>query len=385
MDVAYKIYLVEKFLNHSLTAEEEKEFRQWLDEDVRNRNLIERLQKNEGIRERMDYFRQVDEAKGWAGIKRQCDFRKEKRFFLKNVIRYAAMIAVIAGAYWLLHGRTSQDVEVVDAGNVGVALEDDERRVIVELAGGERLVLGDSLDLKQGEFEGGNFAEAKDGLKFNAQSAEKQNDKMNRIVVPRGGEYQIVLSDGTKVWLNADTYLIFPSVFDKHERIVEVKGEAFFEVAHNAEWPFVVKMDKSMVKVLGTSFNINTYDQRNTTTLVEGVVELALEQGNCRLKPGEQGIVENGKVSVASVNVREYISWKDGFFIFRNRRLEDALTILSRWYDLQVYYQNEQVKELHFTGNIRKHADVGQLLRYWEETGLVGFEIKGKTVRVFEK
>lgn len=383
MDVAYKIYLVEKFLNHSLSDKEEKEFLQWLEEDVRNRELIERLRNNEGVQERMDYFQHVDEAKGWSGIKHHCHFRKEKRFFWENIIRYAAMIAVVAGGFWLLRDGESQKVEMVNVEKVG--LENNEGRVVVELAGGERLVLGDSLDLKQGEFEGGKFLEAKEGLKFSAQSTAEQSREMNRIVVPRGGEYQIVLSDGTKVWLNADTYLVFPSVFDKRERVVAVEGEAFFEVAHNASWPFVVKMDKSTVKVLGTSFNINTYDRRNTTTLVEGVVELALERGNCRLKPGEQGVVENGKVSVASVDVREYISWKDGFFIFRNRRLEDALTVLSRWYDLQVFYQNERVKGLHFTGNIRKHSDVRQLLKYWEETGMVGFEMKGKTLMVFEK
>lgn len=383
MDVEYKIYLVEKFLNHSLTEQEEKEFQLWLDEDDRNKDLIERLQKNRGIQERMDYFQRVDEEKGWAEIKCQCEFKKEKWLFLRKAVRYAAMIAVIAGAYWLLLNREYQKVELADAGKT--ELQNAETRVVVELANGERLALGDSLDLKQGEFEGGKFAEARDGLKFSAQTVEQQQAKMNRVVVPRGGEYQIALSDGTKVWLNADTYLVFPSAFDKRERMVEVHGEAFFEVAHDAKWPFVVKMSNSMVKVLGTSFNVNTYEQRNITTLVEGAVELALEQGKYRLKPGEQGVVEDGKVAVASVDVREFTSWKDGIFIFRNRRLEDALTVLARWYDLQVFYQNEQVKDLHFTGNIRKHADVGKLLHFWEETGMVGFELKGKTLKVFEK
>ncbi len=383
MDVAYKIYLVEKFLNHSLSDKEEKEFQQWLEEDVRNRKLIERLRNNEGVRERMDYFQHVDEAKGWSGIKHRCVFRKEKRFFWGNIIRYAAVIAVVAGVFGLLRDGEKPKAEMVNAKEVESG--NDERRVIVELAGGEHLALGDTLDMKQGEFEGGKFLETKEGLTFSVQSAAEQSHEMNRIVVPRGEEYQIVLSDGTKVWLNADTYLVFPSVFDRRERVVAVEGEAFFEVVHNASWPFVVKMDKSTIKVLGTSFNINTYDRRNTTTLVEGLVELVVECGNCRLKPGEQGVVENGKVSVASVDVREYISWKDGFFIFRNRRLEDALTVLSRWYDLQVFYQDERMKDLHFTGNIRKHSDVRQLLKYWEETGMVGFEMKGKTLTVFEK
>lgn len=331
----------------------------------------------------MDYFQRVDEAKGWAGIKCECDFKKEKSFFWRDAVRYAAIIAIMAGAYWLLYNRGNQKVEL--AGVEKMELQNAEARVVVELANGERLALGDSLDLKQGEFEGGKFEEARDGLKFKAQTVEQQQTKMNRVVVPKGGEYRVVLSDGTKVWLNADTYLVFPSVFDKRERTVEVHGEAFFEVAHDAKWPFVVKMNNSMVKVLGTSFNVNTYDQRNTTTLVEGAVELSLKGGKCRLKPGEQGIVEAGKVIVSSVDVREFTSWKDGAFIFRNRRLEDALTELSRWYDLQVFYQNERVKDLHFTGNIRKHADVWKLLHFWEETGMVGFELKGKTLKVFEK
>ena len=162
MDVEYKIYLVEKFLNHSLTEQEEKEFQLWLDEDDRNKDLIERLQKNRGIQERMDYFQRVDEEKGWAEIKCQCEFKKEKWLFLRKAVRYAAMIAVIAGAYWLLLNREYQKVELADAGKT--ELQNAETRVVVELANGERLALGDSLDLKQGEFEGGKFAEARDGL-----------------------------------------------------------------------------------------------------------------------------------------------------------------------------------------------------------------------------
>ena len=383
MDLEYEIYLVEKFLNHTLTEDEESAFQQWLDKDARNRHLIERLQKKEGIRERMDYFQHVDEVKGWSEIKRQCGFQKEKKFFLKNIIRCAAMFAIIAGTYWLLHSRENQKVEQEDA--VKIETQNAGTRVVVELANGEHLVLGDSSDFKQGEFEGGNFVEAKEGLTFSAQTLECQQTKMNRIVVPRGDEYRIVLSDGTKVWLNADTYLVFPSAFDKCERAVEVHGEAFFEVMPNEKWPFVVKMDKSIVKVLGTFFNVNTYNQRNVTTLVEGSVELGMRQGNCQLKPGEQGVVENGNVAVASVDVREYTSWKDGIFVFRNRRLEDAMTILARWYDIEVSYQNERVKNLHFTGNIKKHSNVSKLLKFWEETGLVGFEIEGKTIRVIEK
>lgn len=383
MDVENKIFLIEKFLTHSLTKEEEQDFLRWLDEDDRNRKLVERIQSKEEVQKRLDYFKHVDEEKGWDDIKRQCDFKKGRRITLKSMLRYAAMIVVALGVYWMLRNGESRKMELVNGERM--ERQADENRIVVELADGQCLTLGDSSDLKQGVFEGGEFSEAKDGLRFRARKTENQQTKMNRIVVPRGGEYQIVLSDGTKVWLNADTYLVFPSAFDKRERVVEVAGEAFFEVVHNEGWPFVVRMDKSMVKVLGTSFNINTYNQRNTTTLAEGVVELVSERGNYRLKPGEQGVVENGKVSVATVDVREYTSWKDGFFIFRNRRLEDVLTVLSRWYDLQVSYQNDWMKDLHFTGNIRKHADVWQLLKFWEGTGLVGFEIKGKTLKVFEK
>ena len=200
------------------------------------------------------------------------------------------------------------------------------------------------------------------------------------IVVPRGGEYQLILPDGTKVWLNSDSKLEFPNTFVGDERRVKLAGEAYFEVAKNKAKPFRVEVDRVEVVVLGTSFNIHAYDEAVKTTLVEGAVKLNVAGKAYSLSPGFEANVDQGGVKIVKSDVYEQIAWKDGRFVFREKRLEEVMSILSRWYDFEIFYQNAAVKDLHFTGNIPRHTTINEVLKFLERTHLVHFSAFGKIV-----
>ena len=209
------------------------------------------------------------------------------------------------------------------------------------------------------------------------------------IRVPQGGEYGVVLADGSKVWMNSESELKFPSAFEGKERVVELKGEAYFDVAKDAGHPFIVKTGESAIRVLGTSFNICGYaeDGFQQTTLVSGSVEVDYKGKQYRLTPGEQlEVREAGKApEIKKVDVRLYTSWKDGMFRFMDMPL-DALTMkLKRWYNVNFVFENESCKTYRFTGAVRKDVDFNEFIHLVETTTNVRFEIDGDNITIKEK
>ena len=233
--------------------------------------------------------------------------------------------------------------------------------------------------------DGGMLKEGEEGLIMVGDDSVKnevQEVEFNRVVVPRGGEYRLILADGTKVWMNSDSKFEFPTVFTGKERRVRLQGEAYFQVQRNEKMPFRIEVNGIEVAVLGTSFNIQAYGELMYTTLVEGAVALNVGGDTFRLSPGEEAKVNKRKVRVQKVDVYERIAWKEGKFVFREKRLEEVMEILGRWYDVEICYRNAAVKDLHFTGNIPRHATISEVLQFLERTRLVHFSIAGRTVIV---
>ena len=206
----------------------------------------------------------------------------------------------------------------------------------------------------------------------------------NTLTVPVSGEYRVKLADGTVAFLNSGSELRYPEVFKGERREVFLKGEAWFEVAKDSTREFWVHTDAMDVRVLGTSFNVNAYETLETaaTTLVEGSVEVTCNRKNFRIVPGERFVYEKGKGegSVKKVDTELYTSWKDGYYKFRQATLGEIMTTLSVWYGLNVFYQNEEAKRLEFTGKVKRYEDVRSLLRKFEQTENVEFEVKGNNV-----
>jgi ferric-dicitrate binding protein FerR (iron transport regulator) len=208
----------------------------------------------------------------------------------------------------------------------------------------------------------------------------------NTITTPRGGQYRLVLADGTKVWLNAASSLRFPTAFTGRERAVEVTGEAYFEVTHNAAMPFVVRNGQAAVTVLGTHFNVMAYQDEPslTVTLLQGSVRVSQGNATRLLQPGQQASIGAGSAAISivkDIDVDHIVSWKNGLFDFDDESLAVVMRQLSRWYDAEVRYTGE-MPEGHYTGAIRRQANLSEVLKMLELAGGVHFSIEQKRIVV---
>jgi ferric-dicitrate binding protein FerR (iron transport regulator) len=223
-------------------------------------------------------------------------------------------------------------------------------------------------------------------LEYAAGTQSVKTVKYNILSTPMGGEYQLVLPDGSKVWLNSGSTLRFPTAFIGSERIVELKGEAYFDIAKNPKMPFLVRTNNAMdIKVLGTQFNIMAYDDEKNinTTLIEGSVEVLKGSGKTMLKPGQEAILNrgSGNIKVASADLEQAIAWKNGYFIFYNENIESIMRKVSRWYNVDVVYQGN-LSNKDFVGTISRNKNISELLKMLELTGAVHFSIDGRRITV---
>lgn len=196
----------------------------------------------------------------------------------------------------------------------------------------------------------------------------------NTVATPRGGQYQLELADGSKVWLNTTSSITFPSIFAGNDRQVKITGEVYFEVAHDPAKPFRVSVNGIQIEVLGTHFDVNAYGDDNDikTSLLEGSVKVEKGGQSVLLKPGEQVLVKNGDHHLSvkkGVDMDEVIAWKNGFFSFRHSCIEDITKQLSRWYDIEVAYADE-IRNQEFTGKIDRTLKLSQVLKILEKTGV---------------
>ncbi|PST82511.1 anti-sigma factor [Pedobacter yulinensis] len=210
--------------------------------------------------------------------------------------------------------------------------------------------------------------------------------QFNTIETPRGGQYEVVLPDGTHVWLNALSALTFPTHFSGREREVTLRGEAYFEVARNKHLPFRVNTDRQDIEVLGTHFNINSYQDEQTvrTTLVEGSVKVIPADAALAvvLRPGQQAVLRHQKPEVRTVDTDMVLGWKKGYFVFSNNDLESIMRQVSRWYDVDVEFKNNSLRKRLFSGTVSRFENASQVLDLLELTGIVHFKVEGRRIMV---
>lgn len=206
----------------------------------------------------------------------------------------------------------------------------------------------------------------------------------NILRTPRGGQYNLVLSDGSRVWLNAATSLRFPVSFNGNDRTVELDGEAYFEVAHNSQKPFYVKIrDGAKVEVTGTRFNVMAYEDEpaRQATLLEGSINITTGNTVKKLQPGQQAIVNSGNISVVNkTDPEESIAWKNGFISFKDANIQTIMREASRWYDVKVEYRGD-IPSRFFTGSLLRSASLSDLLHILE-LSKIKFKIEGRTIIV---
>lgn len=260
------------------------------------------------------------------------------------------------------------------------------------LSDGKRIDLSDQSEGEIARQAGIIITKSTDGqivYHFNGKqkSGNRNQTAYNTIVTPNGGQYNLSLPDGSKVWLNAATEIKFPASFHNlKERRIELNGEAYFEIAKDKSKPFLVATEKQLVTVLGTQFNVNSYaDESSTkTTLLEGSVKIVSNNSSKVLKPGEQAEVTD-KINITRVNANSAMSWKEGYFNFDDESLESVMKKISRWYDVEVTYQDNTVKNELYAAVTTRFANVSGLLKMLEQTGDARFQIVGKKIIISKK
>lgn len=297
---------------------------------------------------------------------------RRKRFRYGKVVRYAAVVLVLlsVGVYfWLDRSGVKEITPVMYQISAGTT--------------GARLILGDgstvdiikdrTIELE--EADGTTIVTDSAGIDYSAITAKDTAEIRNIVQTLTGMEYTLTLSDGTKVFLNAETKLKFPTIFKGDQRVVELEGEAYFEVRKDEAHPFIVKTVSMNVRVLGTSFNVRSYVNEHdvTATLVEGKVAVSDGEVEKMLVPGEQAVYikETGKMEVKEVDVSLYTAWHSGKFIFRNETLEDMMIYLSRWYGFKYRFIDDQAKRVQLGARLDRYDNMNPIVEMLRKTGLV--------------
>jgi transmembrane sensor len=258
-------------------------------------------------------------------------------------------------------------------------------KAILTLAGGQKIVLNDAATGEIARQSGISITKTNDGQIVYSIGAEDGEILQNTISTPKGGQYRVILPDGTNVLLNAASSLIYPTAFRGTERLVQLNGEAYFEVAKNKNMPFKVKSGGQTVEVLGTHFNVSAYEDENAvkTTLVEGAVKVSSSSASSLIVPGQQAVLSkegNGAIFRRNVNIEREIAWKNGMFSFENDDIKSVMRSIARWYDVDVSYKGD-MSDIAFSGEIFRTARLSEVIEILELNN-VQLDVHGKTIIV---
>jgi transmembrane sensor len=377
--------LIIKKINDTLSPEEESIFDIWYNESAENRDYFAKVQNNyQSDIENIN----LDEA--WNAIDRKINPGKNKNHFYKYAV--AASIALLLGTGIFYFTKTKEQIiqvvekpkEITPGGNRG----------ILTLSNGKQIVLAD-ISAKDTIAQEGEKAEvtikmdAKGVITYvinpDADVSKADANSFNTLSTPTGGQYNIVLADGTKVYLNTVSSIKYPTQFNGDQRIVELEGEAYFEVAKNKSKPFIVKSGDQSIEVLGTHFNVHAYNNESVikTTLLEGSVAVTYKNQKAILKPGQQSNVSDSfnKIAIRKVDTEAAIAWKNGRFKFDNADLKTVMKQLERWYGIKVEYRGD-VSDVRFNGGTFMNKNLSEVLKVLELSN-IKFKVEGKTIIVY--
>lgn len=311
-----------------------------------------------------------------------------KRSFSWVKFAAAAMFIITAGSvyFWLNKIKISpQTVQAkIISTKVTPVIAAGTNKAVLTLADGSNIVLdsmGQGILAKQGNAKVIKLNTTT--LAYNATDENNQEVLYNTLATPNGGKYQLILPDGSKVWLNAASSIHFPTIFTGKERRVTVTGEAYFEVAKNAAMPFKITVKDMEVEVLGTHFNVMAYDDENSmnTTLLEGSVKISKGVIKKMLVPGQQSVINStGEINIVDADMEEVMAWKNGWFQFNAADIKTVMRQISRWYAVEVVYEGK-IPDGHYSGAVSRDNDIFQVLKIMQSGG-VRFTIEGRKVIV---
>lgn len=351
------------------TEEEKREVEAWKNERAGRSELVENLLGQKDMVENDKELKRFPVWEAWRQAEKRLGRPRKGLRLLVEYCKYAAVLAILAGGGYFLFRERPLEVKVTKVG----------MPVFHSGTKGARLILGDGKVVEitkdnrfqLAETDGTIIRKDSAGIVYSPVTSAGDSLVYNKMETLTGMEYTLALSDGSLVYLNAETSVKYPVVFAENERMVELDGEAYFEVAKDASRPFIVRMNGVDVKVTGTSFNARAYrnEGKVVTTLIEGRVEV----NGKAIVPGEQARYEvgNGDLEVAKVDVEHFVAWKEGYFVFRNERLEDVMRTLARWYKVEYHFMDEASKDVRIGARFGRYNDMTPIIEMLRETELV--------------
>ena len=308
------------------------------------------------------------------------------RYMWPVITGVAALICMGIFLYIQQHNtdKNIPDPTIVETTKPSMSIAQGDRRALLTLANGKQIAL-DSMSEKMLSKQLGTLVRKSQGKLLYTNNTTSQGDtrapQQNTISTPLGSEFELTLPDGTDVWLNAGSSITYPTHFNGAHREVKLLGEAYFDVEKNKDLPFVVDANGTLIKVLGTKFNVHAYQNEGTvkTTLVAGAILVKSK----KLNPGQQAITfpASEKVTISDVDLQEATAWREGYFYFADETLPTVMKTLARWYDIEVSYSGD-LHNKTFGGTISRYKDFNKLLKTIELTGSVHFQINGRRVMV---
>lgn len=371
--------IIHSILADEATDEERRIFTEWLDASDTNRAEYEKLKRLYQVTTHRSKNKTFNTEFAWQQVHKQT-ISKKKTFRLPVWTRYAAMVAIIVFTGMIYFSKqptsTIREVNMEEFSQPTLLLENGEKIALTE----------ESFSMQKKDVVIKN--DAKNKLVYEPQKEEKKiTIQNNHLVIPKGKTYQLLLSDGTRIWLNSETEITYPTRFVGNKREITLIGEAFFEVAKNKEKPFIVNANGMEVKVLGTSFNVSCYtaDKTISTTLIEGSVSVKTEnKKTVTITPSEQFTYnrDDAKTDIRIVNTELFTSWINGEYIFKDTALEEIVKKLQRWYDFSVNYEDESLKNNRYSLIVDRNTDIDHLLEVISYTSDIKLERTNNIINI---
>ena len=375
-------HILWKYFHSDLSEQDQQELDVWLKSSSKHRAYFEKVKKKYSENELVQYNPDMEAA--WKNINRSVNKKRNIRW----QISVAAGLLVITGLALFFELNKSRQIqpgpvsEISFDPGISKATLVFENGSQVELEAQTDTVISNDEVLINNSNNVLNYQTKEKDQKITKKPKEVQ---YNTLIVPRGGEYDLVLTDGTTVKINSESILRYPVEFTGNSRNVELIGEAFFKVKSDAAKPFIIRTGKHLTKVYGTTFNIKSYPEENETctTLIEGHVTNSVVGGaEHELIPGHQSVFskDNEVFQTKKVNVNEYTSWSEGRFYFRNMSLEEMTKILARWYDIEFQFNNDEIRKIKFSGNLKRYENIQTILVKLSKTNEITFSAYENTI-----
>ena len=364
--------LIAKQLWEGLSDHEKQELQEWIQASPDNSTLYDELVRRERVRQYIEKRESIDVRKYMAVCERELGLGGKRRM-IHWLWGYAAAIFVLCVVGIGIWMNEREEVGVTEIAQT--TIEPGKAKALLILGDGREIELSNRNVNKALEESGIVIVNDSSRIEYRRNTGGGDKEVMNKIIVPTGGEYNLILSDGTWVYLNAESVITYPQKFVGEKREVTLEGEAYFQVTASKEHPFIVKTKDMDVLVTGTEFNVKAYpDELNVqTTLLRGKVAVFAgidKKEKIEIEPNQQAewSRENVKLQVREVDPDLFVAWKNGQFLFRQDRLEDIMKTLARWYDMEVFYLDESIKNMAFAGKLDRSEDITPILNVLRAT-----------------